>query len=238
MERGIKMTGISIFKETIDDEIDLLLEDEFNTELDDEINKLLNEAEEDEATEQAEQTEGQQSSNTNENEESSEEDTNTETDDEESQEENPEATEQAETSPNEEAGAEGGQEENPENSDETEENIENSGESLVEDKERYSYFQLFTDMYENTKFFIDKMKDIIDSSSSKDEEMEDKTILRIVLDEIFSIKEDLEFLLIEKIGILSLENIQILYVTLSSKTKLLLELVDKIIKMESSKEHK
>ena len=263
--------NIPIFEEendesNIDEELDFLLEDEFNDEIDTD-SFTLNEAEEDEISEEdaedlveSEEKKTKKKSTTTENTqeevpEETEEEQPTEADAEDlaseadggedgnvEGEETPEnnteeqlpqdSTEIDNAEGGEDGNVEGEQEENPEDSEPSEEDLVNAEEQAKENKERYSYYQLFEEMYDNVKLLVDKTKDIIERANSN---TDNKGILRTILDEIYVVKEDIEYLLIEKINSMEVKNINILYITFSSKVMLLLDLIQKITSHKESK---
>ena len=226
---------------SIDEELDILLDDfvldeDDDFDLDSELDKILNEAEEDE-------TEGQEGGE--DSGQQAQEGQNTEGSDGKAQGEDQtqEGGEDSEGGTDNTEGEEGSAEDgtdgvDAEDDDGSEEGGEDSGqdpeaaaEEVSENKEKQYYFEVFSDLYDNVKLFVEKTADLMESYTEED----NKTLLISIQDELYNLKQDLELLLIEKIKIMPLENLNIVYVSISSKVKILLDIIEKISSSEVKK---
>ena len=219
---------------SIDEELDILLDDfvldeDDDFDLDSELDRVLNEAEEDETGgQEGGEDSGQQA----------QEGQNTEGSDGKAQEEDQtqEDGEDSEGGTDDTEGEEGSAEdgtdgEDVEGGDGSEEDPEAAAEEASENKEKQYYFEVFSDLYDNVKLFVEKTADLMESYTEED----NKTLFISIQDELYNLKQDLELLLIEKIKIMPLENLNIVYVSISSKVKILLDIIEKISSSEVKK---
>lgn len=235
---------------SIDEELDILLDDfvldeDDDFDLDSELDRVLNEAEEDETGDQeGREDSGQQAQRGQtaeiSDENAQEEDQNQDNgDDSTSQEGVEDSGGETDNTEGEEGSTEDGTDGgDAEDGDGSEEDGEDSGqdpeaaaEETSENKEKQYYFEVFSDLYDNVKLFVEKTADLMESYTEED----NKTLLISIQDELYNLKQDLELLLIEKIKIMPLENLNIVYVSISSKVKILLDIIEKISSSEVKK---
>lgn len=220
---------------SIDEELDILLDDfvfdeDDDFDLDSELDRVLNEAEEDETGDQEGGEDSGQQAQRGQTAEISDENAQEEDQTQEGGEDSEGGTDDTE-------GEEGSAEDGTDGVD-AEEGGEDSGqdpeaaaEEASENKEKQYYFEVFSDLYDNVKLFVEKTADLMESYTEED----NKNLLISIQDELYNLKQDLELLLIEKIKIMPLENLNIVYVSISSKVKILLDIIEKISSSEVKK---
>lgn len=219
---------------SIDEELDILLDDfvldeDDDFDLDSELDKILNEAEEDETGGQDGGEDSGQQAQEGQNTEGSDGKAQGEDQTQEDGEDSEGGTDDTE---GEEGSAEDGTDgEDVEGGDGSEEDPEAAAEEASENKEKQYYFEVFSDLYDNVKLFVEKTADLMESYTEED----NKTLLISIQDELYNLKQDLELLLIEKIKIMPLENLNIVYISISSKVKILLDIIEKISSSEVKK---
>lgn len=91
------------------------------------------------------------------------------------------------------------------------------------------YFEYYSKMSNTVLIFIEKLESIIMRTTNE----ESLNGLRVIMNELNKLQDDIELLLLKKFDVMSLENLKGLSVIFQTKTETLVQLVEKIVEVRN-----
>lgn len=102
-------------------------------------------------------------------------------------------------------------------------------EAKKEKQGKLYYFEYYSKMSNTVLIFIEKLESIIMRTTNEESLNE----LRIIMNELNKLQDDIELLLLKKFDVTSLENLKGLSVIFQTKTETLVQLVEKIVEVRN-----